>query len=121
MCAELVNFIKCVEEFERVTHNFFAWDANGGNLENLKTRKICLSAYPRHPVGYLTQGKLSHPHRDDGENPPDHLDGGDCGEKDEPEPEHDVDFLVDDVKWQDAESINLLDSSRGSVLVEGAW
>ena len=57
-----------------------------------------LSAYPRHPAGYLAQGDLSHPHRDDGENPPDQLHGGHGGEEDEPEPEHDVDLLVDDVQ-----------------------
>ena len=66
---------------------------------------------PRHPAGDLTQGPLSRPHRDDGENPPDHLDGGHCGEEDKPEPEHDVDLLVDDVEREDAESVNLLDSS----------
>ena len=53
---------------------------------------------PRHPAGDLTQGPLSRPHRDDGESPPHHLDGGHSGEEDEPEPEHDVDLLVDDVQ-----------------------
>ena len=43
------------------------------------------------------------------------------GQEDEPEPEEDVDLLVDDVEREDAETVELLDGSRGSELVEGAF
>ena len=45
---------------------------------------------------------------------------GDGGEDDEPEPEEDVDFLVDDVEREDTQTIVALHSSRGSELVEAA-
>ena len=52
---------------------------------------------------------------------PDHeMDGGPDGEPDEPEPEEDVDLLVDDVHGQDAEAVHALDGAGGTVLVEGA-
>ena len=52
---------------------------------------------------------------------PDHeVDGGPNGESDEPEPQEDVDLLVDDVHGQDAEAVLALDRARGTVLVEGA-
>ena len=38
----------------------------------------------------------------------------------EPEPEEDIDLLVDDVKGEDAEAVVLGDGARGPVLVEGA-
>ena len=41
-------------------------------------------------------------------------------EYEKPPPEDEEYFVVDDVEWEDAESINLLDSSWWSVLVEGA-
>ena len=46
--------------------------------------------------------------------------GGDDGEEDEPEPDEDVDLLVDDVERQDAETVDGLDRARGAVLVERA-
>ena len=52
---------------------------------------------------------------------PDHeVDGGPNGESDEPEPEEDVDLLVDDVHGQYAEAVLALDGAGGTVLVEGA-
>ena len=44
-------------------------------------------------------------------------DGGDEGE---PEPEEDVDLLVDDVEGEDAEAVFLLDRAGGTVLEERA-
>ena len=49
-----------------------------------------------------------------------YVDGGDDGEEDEPEPDEDVDLLVDDVERQDAETVDGLDRARGAVLVERA-
>ena len=49
-----------------------------------------------------------------------YVDGGDDGEEDEPEPDEDVDLLVDDVERQDAETVDGLDCARGAVLVERA-
>jgi len=43
---------------------------------------------------------------------------GDDGEDDEPEPEEDVDLLVDDVHAQHAECVETLDRAGASVLVE---
>ena len=45
---------------------------------------------------------------------------GDDGEDDEPEPEEDVDLLVDDVHAQHAEGVETLDRAGASVLVEDA-
>ena len=58
-------------------------------------------------------------HADEGDHV-DGVEGGDEGEDDEPEPERDVDLLVDDVQSEDTQSVQLLDGSRGSVLVESA-
>ena len=52
--------------------------------------------------------------------PDDEVDGGDGGEDDEPEPEHDVDLLVEDVHAEHAERVEPLDGARTSVLVEDA-
>ena len=52
--------------------------------------------------------------------PDDEVDGGDDGEDDEPEPEHDVDLLVEDVHAQHAQRVEPLDGARASVLVEDA-
>ena len=46
--------------------------------------------------------------------------GGDHGHRDEPEPEEDVDLLVDDVEGEDAEAVVPGDGAGGAVLVEGA-
>ncbi len=43
---------------------------------------------------------------------------GDDGEDDEPEPEKDVDLLVDDVHAQHTEGVETLDRTGASVLVE---
>ena len=48
----------------------------------------------------------------------DGVEGRDEGEDDEPEPESDVDFLVDDVQTEHTQGVHLLDGSRGSVFVE---
>ena len=37
------------------------------------------------------------------------MDGGDDGEEDEPEPDEDVDLLIDDVERQDAQAVDGLD------------
>ena len=51
----------------------------------------------------------------------DYLDGGDDGEDDEPEPEEDVDLLVNDVQGKNTKTIKLLDSTRRTKLVELAF
>ena len=56
----------------------------------------------------------------DGDGPDHEVDGGPDGEGDVPEPEEDVDLLVDDVHGQDAEAVLVLDRAGGTVLVEGA-
>ena len=48
------------------------------------------------------------------------MQAGDDGEDDEPEPEEDVDLLVDDVHAQHAEGVETLDRTGASVLVEDA-
>ena len=48
------------------------------------------------------------------------VDASPDGEADEPEPEEDVDLLVDDVDRQDAQPVVVHDRSRRPVLVEGA-
>ena len=58
-------------------------------------------------------------HADDGHQV-DGVEGGDEGEEDEPEPESDVDLLVDDVQPEDTQSVQLDDRARCSVLVERA-
>ena len=39
---------------------------------------------------------------------------------DKPEPQEDIDLLVDDVESEDAETVLVLDGARGTILVEGA-
>ncbi len=46
--------------------------------------------------------------------------GGQDGQEDEPEPQEDVDLLVDDVEGQHAHGVVLLDRAGGTVLVEVA-
>ena len=48
------------------------------------------------------------------------VDAGDHGQDDEPEPQEDVDLLVDDVHAQDAHGVEPLDRSGASKLVEDA-
>ncbi len=43
--------------------------------------------------------------RGDGDNPEHEVDGGPDGEDDVPDPQEDVDLLVDDVEGKDAEAI----------------
>ena len=45
----------------------------------------------------------------------------DDSNKDEPKPEEDIDFLVDDVERKNAEPINGLNGTRGTILVECAF
>ena len=45
---------------------------------------------------------------------------GEAAEEEEPEPDEDVDLLVDNVEREDAEGIVLLDVARSAELVEGA-
>jgi len=49
-------------------------------------------------------------HADDGHDV-DGVEGGQDGQQDEPEPERDVDLLIDDVQTKHAEGVVLLDSS----------
>jgi hypothetical protein len=48
------------------------------------------------------------------------VNGGDGGDEGEPEPEEDVDLLVDDVEGEDAEAVELLLPGRCPDAVEGA-
>ena len=45
----------------------------------------------------------------------------DDSNKDEPKPEEDIDFLVDDVERKNAEAINSLNGTRGTIFVECAF
>ncbi len=46
------------------------------------------------------------------------LDAGENGDDDEPEPEEDVDLLVDDVERQHTQCVEFLDSAGSTELVE---
>jgi hypothetical protein len=48
------------------------------------------------------------------------VNGGDGRDEGEPEPEEDIDLLVDDVEGEDAEAVELLLSGRCADAVEGA-
>jgi len=48
----------------------------------------------------------------------DHHEGGEAGEAQHPEPEEDVDLLVEDVEWEDTKSVMFLQLPRGAELVE---
>ena len=48
------------------------------------------------------------------------LDGGDDGHDDEPEPQEDVDLLIDDVERKHAEAVKLLNCSRRTEFVKRA-
>ena len=54
-------------------------------------------------------------------DPEDQIDSRDDGEDDEPEPEEDVDLLVDNVQWQHTESVVTLVGAAGSKLVKTAF
>ena len=54
------------------------------------------------------------------DHPEDHVDAGPDGHGDEPEPQEDVDLLVDDVQGKHAQAVLLLNSSRRTILVESA-
>ena len=56
--------------------------------------------------------------RDDCDESVDQPDAGDGGEKYEPEIDEDVDLLIDDVEWENTESVVVLDSPGWSVLAE---
>ena len=56
--------------------------------------------------------------RDDCDESVDQPDAGDGGEKYEPEIDEDVDLLIDDVEWENTESVVVLDSPGRSVLAE---
>ena len=56
-------------------------------------------------------------HGDDGDDV-DQVDGGHTGEDDQPEPQGDVDLLVDDVQTKDAEGVLLVHRSWEKRLVE---
>ena len=60
----------------------------------------------------------AHVRQEAGAHPVGHLDGRDDGEDDEPEPEEDVDLLVDDVERKYTETVESLYCSRGSEFVE---
>ena len=65
------------------------------------------------------QGNPELGHAEDNE-PVEEGQAGDDGDDDQPEPDEDVDLLVDDVEGQDAEAVFLLDGTGGTVVVEGA-
>jgi len=46
--------------------------------------------------------------------------GGEGSEAEHPEPEEDVDLLVEDIEWEDAKGVVLLQLTRGTELVESA-
>ena len=52
---------------------------------------------------------------------PDDVDGGEDGEEHEPDPQEDVDLLVDDVDGEDAEAVEHLDSPSGTEPLEGTF
>ncbi len=54
------------------------------------------------------------------QRPEGHVEPGDDGQEDEPEPEKDVDLLVHDIHAQHAERVQPLNGARRPVLVEGA-
>jgi hypothetical protein len=53
-------------------------------------------------------------------SPVENNDGGEGSEAEHPEPEEDVDLLVEDVEWEDAQRVVLLQLTRGPELVESA-
>ena len=66
------------------------------------------------------QEVCAHLRADDNDDPVDDDEEAKDGERDEPEPEEDVDLLVDDVEREKTERVVLLDLSRRSELVERA-
>jgi len=58
---------------------------------------------------------------EDGNKTVDNLKTGDDADDDEPKPEENVDFFIDDVERQDAETVEFLHSSGGTEFVEGAF
>jgi len=52
--------------------------------------------------------------------PVDHVEGGDDGHENEPEPHEDVDLLVEDVQGEDAHCVVLLNFTGRAKLVERA-
>ena len=79
-----------------------------------------LGLFPRSRNQYTSVSPLPGGGAEELHGPDDEVDGGDDGEDDEPEPEHDVDLLVEDVHAQHAERVEPLDGARASVLVEDA-
>jgi len=74
--------------------------------------------FPPTGLRSATEDKEARIAGDNGDNPEAKEDAGPTDEEDVPEPEKDVDFLVDDVKWKYTETINIDDATRGSILVE---
>jgi len=62
----------------------------------------------------------AHPGTDDYHETVDDNQGGEDAEDQEPEPQKNVDLLVDNVEWQDAERVMFLHLARSTELVEGA-
>ena len=52
--------------------------------------------------------------------PVDEDESGDDGQEDHPEPEEDVDLLIDDVQGKHTQAVLFLNSSRRTILVESA-
>ena len=74
----------------------FAFDISPSNID-LQTRNFLLYNFPLHnSIAVSRKGDT-------------YMDGGDDGEEDEPEPDEDVDLLVDDVERQDAQTVDGLD------------
>ena len=72
----------------------------------------------------MTKTNLNHrdsyPSAEDDGDAVEEEDAGDGGDHDEPEPEEDVDLLVDDVQRQDTESVMSLSGAAGTKLVKTA-
>ena len=68
---------------------------------------------------HLEEGGAQAGHRDH-HHPVEHLDSAHSCQSKEPEPEEDVDLLVDDVEGEHADPIELLDGAGRTELVEGA-
>ena len=69
-----------------------------------------------YPPGDENDPELGHGEDDD---PVDECQPWDDGDDDQPEPDEDVDLLVDDVQRENAEAVFLFDGSGGTVVVEG--
>ena len=86
--------------------------------------RICfharLASYSCRQLGIYAYVPISRVWASELDNPDDEVDAGDDGEDDEPEPEEDVDLLVQDVHPEDAEGVQGHERPGSAVLVERA-